>query len=612
MTIPEGFQVVGRERNQLPEGFQQVSPKINKTLQFAQKLAQGATFGFGDEISAAMVGAMSKLTGGEFKDAYDFSLKRIRSQEEEFSKQNPKMALGAELAGALVTGGMAGAKALNPKVLESASAAGKYGRIAAVGGAEGALYGAGTGADDRGERALTGLLIGAAAAPVGAKVIDLAVRGIGTTASYAGRKLGDTPKDQAVRALRSAAEAEGIDADDALRILDDLGPNATLADLGENFRLLARGATDQAGGFKASATSAMNARQMGQQQRLLDAAEVAAGQKAGNFNVARQVLIESRKAKASPLYESAFLEDIALNPELLSVLERPAMKAALNKAAKLAANEGDDVGENLLKKIHYAKMNLDDQIGAAVRAGSGNKARILTSLKNDLLAQVDELSPDYAEARQLFSTDSRMLNSMDEGLKLFTMSSDEMAETMAGMTPSEQDLFKLGAVRSIKDQLEKTGMTFDATRRLISTKSMRDKLGQIFPDPEDFIKKTLAEAEFSRTRQVLTGGSQTSGNLSGKEFLSDSIQPEVMAGLASLDPVAAGQAILSAFTKNKVTPQTVTELANMMLEQGVSPAQVRRVFETPAFKRSIGSAYDRVVVPAVAGAIAPAVSAGNR
>lgn len=576
---------------------------INSGLQFAQKLAQGATFGFGDEISAGMVGAAAALTGGNFRDAYNYALGNIRADEAEFAKQNPKIAIGAEIAGAVLTGGMAGGRVLSQPAMANLSTAGRYGRIAGVGAAEGALYGAGTGTDDRADRALTGFLVGAVAAPVGAKLMDLAVRGVGTTASYAARKLGDTPKDQAIRAIRAAAEAEGIDADDAVRMLDQLGPQATIADLGENFRSLARAATDQSGAFKTEARNLMNTRQLGQQQRILDAAEVAAGQRGGNFNVARQLLVESRKDAAKPLYDSAFLNDIKLTTNLAKVLMRPDLKSAMNKAQRMAANEGDEIGENLLKRIHYAKMDLDDKIGAAVRAGAKNRVRILTTLKDDLLREVDSLSSDYRQARNIFSSDSKMIGAMDEGVNLFKLSVDEMAEAMKGMTASEKDLFRLGAVRAIKDQLDNTSMTHDATRKLISTQAMREKLGMIFPEPEDFIKKTLAEAEFSRTRQILTGGSPTAERLAGQQSLVADIQPDLVGGLVSNDPIMAGRALLGIFTKNKVTPEVINQLANTMLEQGMNPAQIRRTFAAPTFRNAIGSSYDRVVLPTLRGSL---------
>lgn len=587
--------------------------KVNNPLQFFQKLAQGATFGFGDEISAAMVGGMAALTGGDFKDAYDYALNNIRADEEAFSVQNPKLALGAEMVGAITTGGMAGARMLpSAAAMRSMSTAGRVGRVAAVGGAEGAAYGAGNAEEgQRDEGALKGFLLGSVAAPVGAKLIDLAAQGLGTTVSYAMRKLGQTPRDQAERALRAAAEAEGIDAEEAVALLNALGPRATLADLGENFRSLARAATDRTGAFKSEARAMMNQRQAGQQAQLLEAVEIASGQKAGNFNMARQSLIEHRKAQASPLYQSAFNESIQPTDSLNRILARPTLQSSMAKAERMALDEGDEIGDSLLKRIHYAKMDLDDRIGAAVRAGQANKVRILTELKNDLLSEVDSLSPDYRQARQIFSTDSRMLNAMDEGANLFKFSVDEMDDALSGLSSSEMDLFRLGAVRAIKDKLENTGTGQDAARRLLGTESMRQKLGRIFPNPEDFIRRAAAEGEFTRTRNVLTGGSPTAERLAGQESLSATIQPELLAGLGSGDPVAIGRSLLSIFGKKEVTPETVEELAGLLLEQGKSPEEVRRIFAVPAFRRAVGSAYDDVVLPAIRGGMSPAVQAGS-
>lgn len=585
--------------------------EINKPLQFFQKIAQGATFGFGDEISAAMAGGIASITGGDFKDAYSFALDKIRKDEAAFSEQNPKSAMAGEMLGAITTGGMAGGKVLGGDALKGLSTAGKYGRIAAVGGAEGALYGAGTA--EEGERAMgaaKGAATGAVVAPLATAAIESVIRGGKVALSYAARKLGDTPRSEAIRAIRNAALNEGVDADEAVRLLDELGPEATLADLGENFRYLARSATDQGGEFKTAARSLVNARQLGQQDRLLDAAEIAAGHKAGDFGAARQALVSAREAAAKPLYEEAFETGIEKTPELKALLERPAMKSSMAKATKLAADEGQWTGElNLLQKLHYAKMDLDDKIGVAVRAGAKNRVRILTGLKKDLLQQIDDQVPAYKEARNLFSGQSSMIDAMDAGLGMFKSSVDDLKDSVSGMTASEKDLFKLGAVRAIKDKLDTVGETHDATKRLLNTRAVRDKLGLVFENVDNFVKRATAESEFTRTRDVLAGGSPTAERLAGQASLASSIQPELITGITSGDPVAALGALGKILGKKKVTPELVQELSDLMLQTNMPREQVRRIFAAPVIRQKIGAAYDSVVVPAIAGSVAPAQQA---
>lgn len=579
-----------------------ITSSVNKPLQFLNQIAQGATFGWGDEISAAMVGAMNKVSGGSFRDAYDFALGDIRGDMEQFEEENPGLAATGEILGAVTTGGMGGARLLNTS--RSLSPAARYGQIMALGAAEGGAYGAGASDGGRVLPALQGALMGSVLAPAGTKAADFLIQGGRSAASFLGRKLGDTPRSQALRAIRNAAISENIDPDDAIRMLDELGPEATIADLGEEFRKLARAASDLEGDMRTRSRNLFNQRQMGQQDRLMRSAEIATGARAGDFNSARQSLIQSRNDTARPLYQAAFDMGVETTENLDSLMQRPALKSALRGAERLARDMGEWDGEmNLLQRLHFAKMNLDDQIGRARRSGAGNQVRALTQLKNDLLAEIDNQNPSYFKARNVYAGDSAMIDAMDQGINLFKMSADEIDEVMSGMSQAEKDLFKLGGVRAIREKLDSVYMNSDASRRLLGTKANRDRLGKIMDNPESFIRQALAEGEFSRTRQMVTGGSQTSTNLAAQETLSETIQPDFIAGLITQDAASAGRGLLRMFSRNKVTPETVKEIGDLLLSQGMSPAKLMDVFSTPALREGLGATYQEVILPAIAGAI---------
>jgi hypothetical protein len=148
----------------------------------ADPLGQGATFGFADEI-VGLLGAtygtlMPESAGGfpedfSFWDAYDGITAAARGQLNNYQAANPKTALAAEIGAGIVTGGMGMARGINTlsnravrKGLEGANTAGQnLAAGALVGGAEGALAGAGY-ADEGGR--LEGAAMGAAiGAPVG-------------------------------------------------------------------------------------------------------------------------------------------------------------------------------------------------------------------------------------------------------------------------------------------------------------------------------------------------------------------------------------------------------------------------------------------------------------
>lgn len=587
---------------------------INDVLEFANKFAQGATFGWGDEISAAMAGGLAAMTGGNFSDAYDFALADIRGNMEQFEREHPVLSGVAEIGGGVTTGGAMGYRML-PGVMSPATSTGaRYATIAGAGAAEGALYGAGASDDGRIVPSLQGALMGSVLAPAGTKVADWLLRGGRTAASFVGRKLSETPRTQAIRALRNAAVAEGIDADDAIRILDDLGPEATVADLGEEFRRLARAAYDQPGSFRGRAKQLVDARQMGQQDRLMRAAEVATGQRAGDFTSARSTLLQSRQDAARPLYRAAFDLGIETTDELDSILNRPAMKGAMRRAERMAQDMGEWDGElNALQKIHYAKMDLDRQISRAVRS-EGRKSpqvRALMKTKTELLDAIGEQNPVYRQAMNAYAGESALIDAMDEGQNLFRLSADDMREMLSGMSGSERDMFQLGAMKALREKLDSTNMNADATRRLLGTKANRDRLGLIMDDPEEFIRRASAESEFTETRRAF-GGSQTSTNLAGQEALEGSIQPELVTALATQDPVTAGASLIRSLSKNKVTPELVQELADTMLTKGMAPNKLLDIFSQPAVREAYGSTYSQVVLPAIAGAMAQTTGRGGQ
>jgi hypothetical protein len=76
----------------------------------AQKVTQGLTANFGDEVAATLGAVGGQLPGGHGKSRAEL-LREIRQRERGFEDQNPKTALAAEVGGALAGGVNAGAAA---------------------------------------------------------------------------------------------------------------------------------------------------------------------------------------------------------------------------------------------------------------------------------------------------------------------------------------------------------------------------------------------------------------------------------------------------------------------------------------------------------------------
>ena len=122
-----------------------------------------------------------------------------------------------------------------------------------------------------------------------------------------------------------------------------------------------------------------------------------------------------RKAVADQFYEEAKntpLDFTNVNKsEIDSLLKRPAIKSAIEKAKELAANAGYEKlsPKGSIRGLDYVKEALDLQIIDA----KGKEKEVLRGVKDDLLSVLDRLSPKYAEARATFEAISKPINRME-------------------------------------------------------------------------------------------------------------------------------------------------------------------------------------------------------
>lgn len=159
-------------------------PRTGMAKGIAREAVQGASFEFGDEIglSAAALAARGAQKLGAAPDMgqsvgeiYRDMRSHYQTERRQFAEDHPAAATSANLAGALATGGAGGARVLTR--VAGAAAPTRIAATSAVGGAQGALYGAG--AAESGERlegAAKGAAIGAVVAPAAAEAIGGAGR----------------------------------------------------------------------------------------------------------------------------------------------------------------------------------------------------------------------------------------------------------------------------------------------------------------------------------------------------------------------------------------------------------------------------------------------------
>lgn len=577
----------------------------NTTLQAIRGGLQGLTFGFSDELGASIAALTGSLkTGESFSDAYSKIHNQLADKRGAFEKENPGLAIGSEIAGALATGGAGGAKLLAN--MQNASKLQKLAALSGVGAAEGGIYGAGTSSqDERLEGALSGAGAGALLAPVGSAVVNSAGKVLGGMTNYAADKLTKTPTGQARQVLNDVADAVGLNADEIAERYAKLGPEGALADVDDAFRVTARAGMNRQGTMSQKGKDLAYNRQKGQQERLLKSIEDTSG-KANEYNSTLQGIVNRRKVEAGPLYQEALEQGVNMNGAFAKFIEDPLVKSAYRQGSRWASSEGDT---SLLNVLHYTKQNIDDQIGEAIRKGSNNKARLLMNKKKELLDEIEKQNPTYIKAMNVFADESALKNALELGRGVLKKDPEELAELMQSMTKGEQELFRLGGVKAVADKFDSMSNTRDATR-IMNVPKTRQQIALVLGDDAGaFLKRAGIEEDFSQTRSALTGNSTTAMQQQAGEALDNAIDPGVVEAISSASMGQIIPAVARALGKAKATPEVIDRLGAMMFDQGLTPEQVKRIFQSPKVRKAFGEEYDEIIAPYVQGAIVPAIQA---
>lgn len=533
---------------------------------------QGLTFGFSDEIEAAVKAAFTK---GSYQD----NVEAVREGIKQYQKQNPMAAASSELAGALlpaaVTMGAAvpavaarapqvagavtrGAQALTsalPSALQGTSIGAQVGRGAVLGSAGGALGGAGQ-AEGGATSTLQGAVLGAGlGAGVGAAIppaMGIASYGAGKARDVLGRS-GTAAQQKAAQLIIQGMERDQLTPAELQRRLMQATPGkqTTLADIGgESLLSRAAGAVNTPGAAKGPRGEFLQERVRTQSDRVIADLAAAAQERLQNTNMLLRDLTEQQKSKAAPLYAAAYDTPVGIlnDKELLAYLDRPAFKKAYARAVSMAANEGESLPqiyrfktdgngrpiydedglpvygdlEDLpnVKILDWVKRGLDDVINAKqTKEGfASTEARIIRNAKNDFLERLDTLVPKYKEARAAFAGDAALKDAIDQGRKVFSMPENDWREVAADfnkLTDMERNMFRAGVVDAAKIQADRITREFGTARdvtRLFDNTQTLGRLRAAFPDSQSFdtFRNQLGEeARFTEVRNRILAGSRT-------------------------------------------------------------------------------------------------------
>ncbi len=631
-------------------------PRAGDMTQRARAFGKGLLFDFADELEAA--GRM--LANGELSgDEYYRIKSQINADYNAWAKANPGEALGLEamggITGAFIPGigwvgsGMRGARAaeaLGSTLLSAAKSGAVSGAVSGLGQAETMAP-----SDLASSVALNTVIGGGAGAGFG-KLTELGGRGFAAGRDAVLRRLGRDTGDAAER--RAAAVLYGstpsperaVGATALSQKYNVPTPLAVatpeLAALTE--KVLAKGAPgsrDLATQLVETQAHAGTRVEQQIEDALPGAQDYFDAEDAITTNLRRIGGDEYQKAFAVGSVRDPQIDKVIYNPELADIWAKAQRLARLdNRELKVKMEPVVDEGGNLVglrptndsvpdvEALDFFKRALDEKIDSGYRGTSSvgkSEASALKNRRNELVSRLDELVPEYRQARQLYAGDLEVRDALRLGRTLLSNKTrpQQFERELANMSDAEREALKTGARQAILEPLEDATTNRNFAQRLRGVRGdsgTMQKL-QMVMDPAEyrFFERALRrEDELFKRVSGIRGGSRTAPLAEGMATLDNMINSGNISEAVNflLAPTPGRISILARWVSNLNPGKEFDDKVYAKLSQVLSannPDQLREVLEMLARSNSYAQLVantKRVAtgpVAAVAGNVAPSV-----
>jgi len=358
---------------------------------------------------------------------------------------------------------------------------------------------------------------------------------------------------------RKIAEAlerdEYTSIDEAVKRLDELGPEGSIADLGENTRALAYSVYSKPGKGSGKVRDFVEDRHKGTFSD--DPAGTLEGGQSGRIGDKLDELFpegyagKKNQKEVNKLYDKAYSENQDLfSDELNDLVRTRSGKKALKEAVGLMSDDMERVGKPdpkltamwneveggatpggqgiskglKLKTWNYVKTALDEMVEHETKHGTEGSVRRVDNIRKRLVKELDNLTAgdEYAGARGLSSDDFANRDAYAFGQKFMRQDVKliDLQNKLADMTEEQLHNYRIGAVKVAREKVtDNPRAGVDHAQALLDNRNLQKKLKIVFGDNKKFGEyMTLAknEAEMSKLRKTL-GGSQTDKKMASRE-----------------------------------------------------------------------------------------------
>lgn len=499
---------------------------------------QGGTFGLLDEIAGVRGALMGANEGGErsfdgtMGDRYRRERDKVRAHLDQSQEAHPVAFGGGTIAGAAVPGVMSGPLATGKSLL------GTMGRGGAIGAVEGALHGAGNAdGDPLGPATAWGAGVGAGTGIVAPAVVHGAgvVKNAVMDPAKSIFNVGNTTKaNRAIaKTLRASKKSPEEVAQEIAQAVAEGQPEYRLMDaLGSAGQRQASGVTRTGGDAAAEIAEFLQKRQLGQGERVAGFVDDAFGL---NGSTAAQVtdgLKSARKKAADAAYDAARgnAAPVDVRGALSVIDDRIGGMRGSNVAgdsidgklaayrSRLAADPAPDgeIARELsdFDRVLGVKQAIQDDIGAAVRAGRNNEARELGKLADALDKALEDASDMYRTANDGFREASKVIGAVDEGKAMARPSarSGNTVPQFQAMTPEQQAAARAGYGDDLLAKIEANTSPTSNKAKILQSPKRDAEAGAMALDPDVYSRRLSRENAMWETQNRALGGSRTADN----------------------------------------------------------------------------------------------------
>ena len=532
--------------------------QINRANVLRQALGQGAAYGFGDEIEGAVTGTGRYLAdqarglfGGAkptlgFVDSVYGDIDRVRAENEAFRKANPYLTTALQVGGGALTGPLGAGRAaarnaaagLVPKVVRGMGRGALQGGLSGLGRAEGDFTSL-EGLQKRGlglvTGAGTGLVVGG-----GMPLVQEASRAI--LDSTFGNLPGASTR-QAARDIRRGADDDEVTAQMLKSRLSKMPSQAIIPDATSRhqnaLRDIYRRAALTSGGKRGS--TLMSIRQEGE----LETGVPGQGERMlGYINTLSPEIDlkkylndqkDVRRTQANRTYGDAYSAELQMTDELKRLLQNKKLQEQWSGAQDLMKFDNIDLPDAVretkggiiftkptLEIMDYIKQSMDDKIGELYKSGQSQKAGRMRDLRDDLIAELDNQSDAYKEARSLYAGTSAVMEAAELGDALVLNPKAFDTDHFDSLGDHEMAGFRIGVANAYRLGIRGNPKDKDNVKRLFNNDLKRTILIKAFGDTETFaaFEKAVKDEE----QMFLTGSRTLTGSRSAPILMDQGAQ----------------------------------------------------------------------------------------